>query len=395
MTAVGIPHVGDDREALAAGLADEAQRLGRVARRALVDPDERALGREPYRGGPADAVRRPGDQGDLADEPLLHVVLLVGAARRCPAERGRSIGQSAEIFDFAPGSTWPPSTCHDVAGDPAGPRAGESRDPVAQLLGRPHPGQRELGAHAPVGSGDVVAGPAEVDRRVHGTGGDAVDADPERGELGGQRARVVLDRRLGHAVDRLAGDEEGSRRRRDVDHGRRVGHLEPGQRGLDQEVGPPDVHRHVRVEDLGGHLLERSRLDGRRVVDDHVDTTPRGDHGVDDRPRGAEIAHVGRDRHRDAAGLPDQGSGALELAAAPSGRRRRRRPGARARRAVAAPIPVPPPVTIATRSAVHRVPFALAARRRPRGGRPFVRRSRSGSRATRWRRAGAAAARRP
>ena len=74
MTCCGVAHVGDDREALAAGLLDPAQRLAGVARRPLVHADERALGREPHRGGLPDAVRGAGDQGHLADKPLLHVM---------------------------------------------------------------------------------------------------------------------------------------------------------------------------------------------------------------------------------------------------------------------------------------------------------------------------------
>lgn len=72
---IGVAHVGRDREALAAGFLDPAERLRWVSSRPLIDADERAFGCEPDRGGPADSGRRSGDEGNLAFEPSFHWIL--------------------------------------------------------------------------------------------------------------------------------------------------------------------------------------------------------------------------------------------------------------------------------------------------------------------------------
>ena len=70
-----IAHVGDDGKGFAAGLLDQAQRLGRVGRRQLVDPDQRAVGGQAHRRGLPDASGGPGDERHLAREAAFHGVL--------------------------------------------------------------------------------------------------------------------------------------------------------------------------------------------------------------------------------------------------------------------------------------------------------------------------------
>ena len=70
-----LAHVRHDREAFAACLFDLSQRCGRVTGRPLVDRDQRALSREPDRGGTPDPVGGSSDQCHFAFESL-HARLL-------------------------------------------------------------------------------------------------------------------------------------------------------------------------------------------------------------------------------------------------------------------------------------------------------------------------------
>ncbi len=82
----------------AAGLLDQSQRLGRVDRWQLVDPDQRAVGGQAHRRRLPDPAGGPGDQGHLAREAALHGVLPL---RLQPAQK-MAIGFQGE--PVAPGS---------------------------------------------------------------------------------------------------------------------------------------------------------------------------------------------------------------------------------------------------------------------------------------------------
>src|SRR6266478_61297 len=65
-----IADVGDDGKAFASNFFDAAQGLGRIIRRAPVDPNQRALAREPDRRGLADPGGGTCDKRDFAGEAL-------------------------------------------------------------------------------------------------------------------------------------------------------------------------------------------------------------------------------------------------------------------------------------------------------------------------------------
>ena len=155
-----------------------------------------------------------------------------------------------------------------------------------------------------------------------------------------ERLRHVLHGRLRHPVKQVPRLDDAADHRADV-HDRGVaGGPQCRERALDEEEDAADVDRDVTVEVLERVRLERTSLDGRGVVDEHVEPAERLERPIDDPARRLWIGEVvgqdvrppagGRDRRgrllEQFAAPPDEGDGQPLLREQPRGRRADARP---------------------------------------------------------------------
>jgi PAS domain S-box-containing protein len=186
-----------------------------------------------------------------------------------------------------------------LPGDPARLLGGQKDDGVADVpagaFGAEH--ARFLAPLAPVRR-HLAAGIDE--RRVHGTGRDAVDANAVRPVIDRHRGGQRNDRALGH---RIGGEAARTQRRdrRDVHDGAAAALLH-GRDGVPRhQEHRGDVHLHEMLPALEVVIEHRAGGDDADVVVEHVEPTPAIDRRLHQGGAFRLLGDVGRERRRLAA----------------------------------------------------------------------------------------------